>query len=107
MPKRQIVIVSSDEPAEEGLPPLGTIDEVSARLADFNTAPDGSTRSAETGTIVLHGPGLVVELPTGIDRVTQGLVTLIDEDMAWPVLMRLVKNLPWKLLDLETGRSFG
>jgi hypothetical protein len=34
-------------------------------------------------------------------------VTLIDEDTAWPVLMRLVKNLPWKLLDLETGRSFG
>lgn len=106
MPKRQIVIVSS-QPAEEGMPPLGTIDEVSSALAEFNTAPDGSARSAETGTILLHGPGLVVELPMGIDRVTQGLVTLIDEDMAWPVLMRLVKNLPWKLLDLETGRSFG
>lgn len=106
MPKRQIVIVSS-QPADEGMPPLGTIDEVSSALAEFNTAPDGSTRSAETGTILLHGPGLVVELPMGIDRVTQGLVTLIDEDTAWPVLMRLVKNLPWKLLDLETGRSFG
>lgn len=106
MPKRQIVIVSS-QPAEEGMPPLGTIDEVSSALAEFNTAPDGSARSAETGTILLHGPGLVVELPMGIDRVTQGLVTLIDEDTAWPVLMRLVKNLPWKLLDLETGRSFG
>ncbi|MFI4917545.1 MAG: hypothetical protein ACIAS6_13695 [Phycisphaerales bacterium JB060] len=106
MPKRQIVIVSSD-PADEGLPPLGTIDEVSKALADFNTAPDGSERSASAGTVVLHGPGLVVELPMGLDRVTQGLVTLIDEDVAWPVLMRLVKNLPWKLLDLETGRSFG
>lgn len=106
MPKRQIVIVSS-EPADEGLPPLGTIAEVSEKLADFNTAPDGSARSAAAGTVVLHGPGLVVELPMGLDRVTQGLVTLIDEDVAWPVLMRLVKNLPWKLLDLETGRSFG
>lgn len=106
MPKRQIVIVSS-EPAEEGLPPLGTIDEVAEKLADFNTAPDGSQRSPSAGTVVLHGPGLVVELPMGLDRVTQGLVTLIDEDVAWPVLMRLVKNLPWKLLDLETGRSFG
>lgn len=106
MPKRQIVIVSS-RPADEGLPPLGTIDEVSAALANFNTAPDGSPRSPESGTVVLHGPGLVVELPMGLERVTQGLVTLIDEDVAWPVLMRLVKNLPWKLLDLETGRSFG
>lgn len=106
MPKRQIVIVSS-EPAEEGLPPLGTLEEVAEQLANFNTAPDGSSRSGVSGTVVLHGPGLVVELPTGLDRVTQGLVTLIDEDVAWPVLMRLVKSLPWKLLDLETGRSFG
>lgn len=106
MPKRQIVIVSA-QPADEGLPPLGTIAEVSDALAAFNTAPDGSKRIDEASTVVLHGPGLVVELPMGLDRVTQGLVTLIDEDVAWPVLMRLVKSLPWKLLDLETGRSFG
>ena len=106
MPKRQIVIVSS-ESAGEGLPPLGTIDEVAEALADFNTAADGSPRNASAGTVVLHGPGLVVELPMGLDRVTQGLVTLVDEDVAWPVLMKLVKSLPWKLLDLETGRSFG
>ena len=106
MPKRQIVIVSS-APADEGLPPLGTMDEVAEALADFNTAADGSPRSASAGTVVLHGPGLVVELPMGLDRVTQGLVTLVDEDVAWPVLMKLVKSLPWKLLDLETGRSFG
>ncbi len=106
MPKRQIVIVSAQQ-ADEGLPPLGTIAEVSDALAAFNTAPDGSKGIDEASTVVLHGPGLVVELPMGLDRVTQGLVTLIDEDVAWPVLMRLVKNLPWKLLDLETGRSFG
>ena len=81
MPKRQIVIVSS-RPAEEGLPPLGTIEEVSAALADYNTASDGTPRSPESGTVVLHGPGLVVELPMGLDRVTQGLVTLVDEDVA-------------------------
>ena len=106
MPKRQSVIVSS-EPADEGLPPLGTMDEVAEALADFNTATAGSPRRASAGTVVLHGPGLVVELPMGLDRVTQGLVTLVDEDVAWPVLMKLVKSLPWKLLDLETGRSFG
>jgi len=106
MPKRQIVIVSS-EPADEGLPPLGTFEVVAGALADFNTAPDGTARSPSAGTHVLHGPGLVVELPMGLDRVTQGLVTLVDEDVAWPVLMRVIRTLPWKLLDLETGRSFG
>ncbi|MEO1009371.1 MAG: hypothetical protein AAFX79_12480 [Planctomycetota bacterium] len=105
MGRRQIVIVSSS-PADEGLPPLGTVDEVTEALAEYNTAPDGSAGEG-AGTHLLHGPGLVVEIPRNIDRVTQGLVTLIDEDIAWPVLMKVIKALPWKLLDLETGRSLG
>lgn len=87
--------------------PMGTIGEVKEVLARYNTAPDGSSRSASLGTEVLHGPGLIVELPTNQDEVTQALVTVIDDDIAWPVLSRLCKAAGWKMMDVETGRVFG
>ncbi|MBX3381349.1 MAG: hypothetical protein KF805_14735 [Phycisphaeraceae bacterium] len=87
--------------------PIGTISEVKEVLAHYNTAPDGSPRSASLGTEVLHGPGLIIELPTNQDEVTQALVTVIDDDIAWPVLSRLCKAAGWKMMDVETGRVFG
>jgi hypothetical protein len=106
MPKRQVVLMKSvakGEPAQ----PLGTHAEVRASLARYNTAPDGSARSKSAGTEVLHGPGMIVELATTTETVMQAMVTMTDDDIAWPVLERACRNLKWKLVDLETGRSFG
>lgn len=103
--KRQLVLIGPDADTGE-LAPLGSIDRVTAALADYNVAPDGSTR-AGSAMAVLYGPGLVIEMPTGAESITQLLVTLIEEDNAWPVLMRLCSGLGWNMMDPESGRTFG
>lgn len=87
--------------------PMGTAKEVKEFLARYNTAVDGAPRSASLGTEVLHGPGLIIELPTNQDEVSQALVTVLDDDIAWPVLSRVCKAAGWKMMDVETGRVFG
>lgn len=94
-----------DSPHQVG--PLGTPQEIRDTLARYNTAPDGSPRSASLGTEILHGPGLIIELPTNQTEVAQALVTVTDDDIAWPVLSRLCKAAGWKMVDVESGRVFG
>ena len=96
---------NSDGPVATG--PLGTAREVKETLARFNTAPDGSARSASLGTEILHGPGMVVEIACGSGDVQQAMVTVTDDDVAWPVLSRLCKAVGWRMMDVETGRLFG
>jgi hypothetical protein len=86
--------------------PLGTADEVVARLAPFNTAPDGGA-AGSLGTVTLHGPGMVVLMPTTQKSITQLIASLTDEEIALPVLMRACKSLGWAMMDMETGRTFG
>lgn len=106
MAKRQVVLMmAGNKPGV--VSPMGTPKEVASRLADFNTAPDGSGAGGSSGMIVLHGPGMVVEYPTGLEEVNQAMVTLVDDSIAWPVLMRLCKKLGWCMMDMETGRKFG
>lgn len=109
MPKKQIVLIKPVDPAAKstaaGLKPLGSLRQVREALANFNTAPDGG--KARLGTEVLHGPGIVLEVPTGLDEVSQAMVTVLDEEIAWPVLSRLCKTLGWKMMDIESGRMFG
>jgi hypothetical protein len=50
---------------------------------------------------------MMVEIPTTTDSVAQAMVTMTDDEIAWPVLERACRALKWKLVDLETGRSFG
>jgi hypothetical protein len=95
------------KPADGPAKPLGTLREVCERFSRYNTAPDGGKRSASAGTEVLHGPGMIVEVPTSTDTISQAMVTMLDDDIAWPVLLRLCRNLQWKMVDLESGRSFG
>ncbi len=119
-----MVLVSAAGADEHGLVSLGTLREVLAILAAHNTAPDGSGAEGlgfTLGMATLYGPGFVMEVPVtegagaaarggGRDeggRVSQALIYLTDMDFAWPVLSRLVKAQPWKLMDPETGRSFG
>ena len=104
--KRQLVLTRP--PVTKGDPtivPLGSRKDVINALAVYNTAPDGSKRN--TGMEVLWGPGMVLEFPAAADEVGQVMITVSDEEIAWPVLQRLSKNLGWMLVDLETGRSFG
>ena len=104
MPKRQIVLTGGTDNGEA--PPMGSLREVMEALSHFNTAPDGSGGPG-AATAILHGPGLIVELPTAVEEIRQALVTLVDEDTAWPVLTRMCKSLSWRMMDPETGRSFG
>jgi hypothetical protein len=95
---------------ESALEPLGSRQEVIARLAVYNTGPDGSGPEGlgdTPGIGLLHGPGFVVEIPTALEEISQVMVTVTDEDFAWSVLSRLCRQLQWKMLDPETGRSFG
>jgi hypothetical protein len=68
------------------------------------------------GTGVFHGPGMVLEVALTEDPasnrgagpdIRQVLVSLTDEDFAFPVLMRLCKNNGWQMMDPDSGRSFG
>ncbi len=112
--KRQVILLKIGERESAGetpeMSPLGTVAELVETLARYNIAPDGSGQQGmgeALGMAVLHGPGMVVEIPTGGDEVAQVMVTLTDEDFAWAVLIRLCKIEHWKMLDPESGRTFG
>ena len=90
----------------EGYNPLGSLRDLEDAMAPFNTAPDGSL-GASRGTMFLHGPGIVVEIPRGHDVIQQALVTVIEADIAFPVLMRMCRANAWKLQDVESGQMFG
>ena len=89
---------------------LGPVREVVAALAEYNTSPDGSGPEG-MGDVVgfgrLYGPGFIAEIPTSADDITQVMVSITDEDFAWSVLMRLCRQLKWKMMDPESGRTFG
>jgi hypothetical protein len=87
------------------LSPLGSLREVHAHLAEFNTAPDGAP-SRSAATQFLYGPGYSVEIAT-TEPVMQGIITVTDDDIAMPVLFRLVRVLKWRMMDMESGRIFG
>lgn len=97
---RQMALVKSGEAG-----PLGTFREIRDALARFNTAPDGA--GATMGLHRLHAPGFVLELSAAMDEIQQVMVTMNEEEIAWPVLQRICRELKWKMVDLESGRSFG
>jgi len=101
--RRQIVLVRTVNGQTLS---LGTAKELQAVLQDYNMAPDGSNRPS-MGTQTLYGPGLVVEVSTSQDEIMQAMVSVSDEEIAWPVLSRLCKAKGWKMTDIETGHTFG
>lgn len=102
---RQLALMRAGTPPGETAP-IGTRGEICQALARFNTAPDGAPGKG-MGTLRLYGPGMAIELPTSVDQINQALVSVNEDDIAWPVLLRICKELRWKMIDLETGRSFG
>ncbi|MCA9309786.1 MAG: hypothetical protein KDA21_01170 [Phycisphaerales bacterium] len=85
--------------------PLGTYRQIQDLVADSNVAPDGSPESVG----ILYGPGITLQLPMvgPDDPVVQVMVSLDEEEIAWPVLTRLCRRLGWKMLDPDSGRTFG
>lgn len=115
---RQILLVKTADSSQNGddfderpaqtvadIVPLGTVSEVIDALRDFNTAPDGTPESAH----VLYGPGFIAQLPMvgARDPVGQILLSVSEEDSAWPVLANICARLRWKLMDPSSGRMFG
>ncbi|MDP1660340.1 MAG: hypothetical protein Q8L55_00355 [Phycisphaerales bacterium] len=108
MAKRSVVILKSVDPGAEvteGLPPMGTTAEVLDQLARFNTAPDGAKpKNPDQIVTTIYGPGMLVELAAQDDEVRQLMVTMTDEDFAFPVLTRACRVYKWTLMDPETGQ---
>lgn len=115
MAKKRTVILLKSGPAPGAIEPLGSLSSLRAALANFNVAPDGSGprgMGERLGTGVFFGPGMVMEVPLGADDppdpdIAQVLVSVTDEDFAWPVLMRICKANQWKMMDPDSGRTFG
>jgi hypothetical protein len=103
---RQIILMQGKDGDDEGAPTLGRFKDVLGALERFNTAPDGSQKPGNP-IAILHGPGMVVEIPTSGDRVNQAIVTLVEEEIAFSILMRLCKKEGWRMVDAESGRAFG
>ncbi|MGI9014096.1 MAG: hypothetical protein ACR2GY_07590 [Phycisphaerales bacterium] len=99
MGMQQIVILGDGSSNGEAMTIIGPRDEVLRDLAACNTASDGVTDD------VLFGPGFRIELAPGQDPLTQMLLTIDDEDIAWIVLLRLARQFRWKLLDPMSGRE--
>jgi len=99
MASKQLILINPEGGA------LGVKREVVDRFARYNTAPDGS----EEARGVAFGPGFHVEFPWIDDRddLQQAAVTVIDEDAAWQVLSRLLRETGWALMDLNSGQTFG
>ncbi len=98
--------------------PLGTVASLIDTFKRFNVWPDGSGAMGfgdALGSATLYGPGFILELPYASsgapspDRaeITQALVHCNDDDYAWPVLSRICKANRWKMMDPDTGRTFG
>lgn len=94
----QYVILAQSTNAGNGMPAIGTRREIVTELSPFNTAPERPEGDA------LYGPGFIIELPPN-DPVTQMLLTIVEEEIAWQVIMRLAKHFKWKLLDMASGRE--
>ncbi len=100
MSVEQIVIMADHADKNAGdLPEIGPRARLLDDLAACNTAP------AQPGEDILHGPGFQIELAPGQDPVTQMLLTITEDDIAWVVLMRLARKFHWKLVDPMSGRE--
>lgn len=96
----QFVILSKQSASNNGMAPLGPRKQLITDLARFNTAPEQTSDDE-----VLYGPGIRLELPPGQDPVSQLLLTVVEDEIAWLVIMRLAKTFNWKIVDTESGRE--
>jgi hypothetical protein len=79
--------------------PIAPRSDIVDELRRFNTAPE------RDGGDLLYGPGITIEMPPNEDPVRQMLLTMVEEEIAWHVLIRLAREFSWKILDPLTGRE--
>ena len=79
--------------------PLGSRTSITESLASFNTQPES------IGNDILWGPGIKLELPPNQDPVSQIMLYIVEEEIAWLPIIRLAKQFDWSVMDLETGRE--
>ncbi len=96
---QQYVILSNEVAPDNGMAPIGSREEIVNLLANFNTAPENDDMD------VLFGPGIRIELPPDQDPVPQMVLTVVEDEIAWLVIMRISKELKWKILDPMSGRE--
>jgi len=96
---QQFVILARGDSPNNGLAPIGDRSEILELLSERNTAPESP------GDDILYGPGIRIEIPPG-EPVTQMLMTVVEDEIAWLVIERLARELEWKLLDPATGREW-
>ena len=96
---QQYVILSNEVGPDNGMAPIGSREEIVNLLANFNTAPENDDMD------VLYGPGILIELPPDQDPVPQMVLSVIEDEIAWLVIMRISKELKWKILDPMSGRE--
>jgi hypothetical protein len=84
---------------------MGSVRDIERLLSGFNTMADGEPTTRN----VLYGPGITVQLPMADrdDSVMQLLVSIVEDDIAWPTLIRICQASGWKMMDPKTGRTFG
>ncbi len=97
---RQFVISARHRPTDGTLPPIMERPALLEALAAINTHPES------VGSLRLYGPGVRIDLPDE-EAPCQLLLSLDDEDIAWPYLFRLAKRLPIRILNLETNEELG
>ena len=95
MPQQFVILAREDTPGNA----LGTHKEVLDQLASMNTMPE------RDGEDTIWEPGIRIDLSPGQDPVTQMLLSIVEEEIAWLVIMRLARECRWKMLDMETGQE--
>lgn len=93
---QQFVILAREE---NGSDAIGARADVLEQLARLNTGPESPDED------VLWGPGIRIDLSPDQDPITQMLLSIVEEEIAWLVIMRLARECQWKLLDMDTGQE--
>ena len=96
---KQFVIQARTEGSDGHRVPLGSRSEIIESLALCNTIAEIE------GGDDLWGPGIRIELPPETDPVTQMLLVIVEDEIAWLPIVRLAKKFDWSVMDIETGRE--
>ena len=97
---KDLYVILSRANKKDGAPaPIGSRADIVKSLSLRNTAAEVE------GGDMLYGPGIEIELPQNEDPVSQMLLTISDDDIAWVVIMKLAKELQWKIFDPASGRE--
>lgn len=96
MPRRELVVMPLEDAGDE----LSARSDLVERLAAFNTSPE------RPGEDVLYGPGIRIDLPPDQDPVRQMLLTVVDDDIAFSVIRRILGSFAWRILDPISGMEW-